>query len=196
MLLLRKRRKKKKKKQKQHTHFPFLFEQVLVLLVISVACAEVALEPLPYALDALAPFISATTMETHHGAHLAGYVKKTNALLSASSPSSLVEIIRASAPAHGPLFLNSAQVFNHNFFFRSLAPQPPRYPPEPLWTEIQKRFGDMDGLKAELKAKGLGQFGSGWVWLVKLPKGSLQVLSTSNAQTPIVDPQVSFFHVW
>jgi superoxide dismutase, Fe-Mn family len=133
----------------------------------------VMLPPLPYDYGALAPVISAATLQLHHGAHHRAYVDKANALLETSplSGSSLEEIVRRS---NGPLFNNAAQAWNHAFFWRSLRP----YRAVAFPSHLKARFAE------QLKAAAIGLFGSGWVWLVE-ERGEVKVTATANADTPI-----------
>jgi Fe-Mn family superoxide dismutase len=132
------------------------------------------LPDLPYPLDALEPFISARTLQLHHGRHHRAYVEKANTLRGemAGTPE---QIIRLSAgdPAKKTLFNNAAQAWNHAFYWKSLRPKggrPPRQFSE--WPE-------------RLKAAALGHFGSGWVWLAR-EQGALKVVATSNADTVFI----------
>ena len=124
---------------------------------------------LPYA--SLAPLMSDETLEYHHGKHHNTYVTNLNNLIAGTKfeEMSLEEIVKNS---EGGLFNNSAQVFNHDFFFNGLA--------------LTKSFGSVDKFKEEFTAKAIGQFGSGWAWLV-LDKGELKIVTTSNAGCPITD---------
>jgi Fe-Mn family superoxide dismutase len=134
---------------------------------------NILLPRLPYEYDALAPVISAATLELHHGAHHRAYVDKANALLKTSplGGSSLEEIVRRS---NGPLFNNAAQAWNHAFFWRSLRP----YATAPTQSHLKTRFAE------QLKGAAIGLFGSGWVWLVE-ERGEVKVTATGNADTPI-----------
>jgi Fe-Mn family superoxide dismutase len=140
----------------------------------STRAATFQLPALPYRLDALEPFISARTLEIHHGRHHRAYVEKANTLLGDSSETA-EEVIARSAEdsAKKTLFNNAAQAWNHAFYWRSLRPNGGRAPRE---------FAPWP---ARLKAAALGHFGSGWAWLVR-DRGELRVLSTSNADTPLV----------
>jgi len=136
------------------------------------------LPDLPYPVDALEPYISARTLRTHHGKHHRAYVEKANALAgdSRSSPEEII-ISAAGDAAKKVLFNNAAQAWNHAFFWRSLRPKGPATPAEfAKWAE-------------PLKTAALGHFGSGWVWLVR-EGGELKVVSTVNADTPLVHGQV------
>jgi Fe-Mn family superoxide dismutase len=138
----------------------------------------IELPPLPYALDALEPYISKQTLATHHGRHHRAYVEKTR-LLAGERAGSLEDIIARSAgdPAQKALFNNAAQAWNHAFYWRSLRPQGGKVPP---------RFSKYI---EPLKAAATGHFGSGWAWLVR-EGADLRVVATSNADTPLVHGQV------
>ncbi len=152
----------------------------------------IELPPLPYEPTALEPYVSEETISYHYGKHHAGYVNTTNELIAGSdlADKSLEDIIltAASDTVYTKLFNNAAQVYNHNFYWESLTANPvhKKIPPV-LEAKIIGDFGSVDALKAELKNKGLAQFGSGWTWLV-LEDGHLKVVNTSNANTPLTTP--------
>ena len=144
------------------------------------------LMPLPYDPGALAPHISAQTLEVHHGAHHKAYVDKVNAAIAGTDleDASLEEIVRAAlAAGKTPLFDSAAQAWNHGFYWHSLAPEPGA-PDEALAYAIDKAFGSPDGLIEKLTAEAVDHFGSGWAWLVD-DGGTLKVMSTHDAATPI-----------
>ena len=138
---------------------------------------------LPFDAEAIAPAISAETFSFHHGKHHKAYVDKTNAAIdgTANAGKSLIELITASRGSDKGLFNNAAQVWNHGFFWYSLAPATSG-PSGNLADMIDASFGSLDALKAELKAKGAGHFASGWVWLIE-KGGALQVVDTHDAET-------------
>jgi Fe-Mn family superoxide dismutase len=141
------------------------------------------LPPLPYAKDALAPYMSQETLEYHHGKHHAAYVNKLNAAVEGSSwvGSSLEDIIRASS---GGLFNNAAQAWNHTFFWNCLSPRGGGQPRGDLANAIARSFGSYADFKTKFSEACAGQFGSGWGWLVKHDSG-LEIMTTSNADTPL-----------
>jgi Fe-Mn family superoxide dismutase len=141
------------------------------------------LPPLPYAKDALQPYMSAETLEYHHGKHHLAYVTKLNALIQGTpwADKSLEEIIRGS---DGPLFNNAAQAWNHTFFWNCLTPKGGGQPTGELAKAIDKAFGSYAEFKEKFTAASLNQFGSGWGWLARTDKG-LEIISTSNADTPM-----------
>lgn len=144
----------------------------------------ITLPPLPYADDALAPAISATTLQTHHGKHHKAYVDKTNAAIDGTdlAGASLEQII-AAADAKGDKgqFNNAAQSWNHAFYWNSMSPDAAT-PTGELAAAIDAAFGSLDKLKAELAAQGTAHFASGWVWLVSRG-GKLAVEQTHDAAT-------------
>ena len=144
----------------------------------------IAHPPLPYALDALKPHISADTLATHHGKHHKAYVDKTNAAIEGTdmADASLEEII-ASADSKGDkgLFNNAAQSWNHAFYWQSLTPAASQ-PSGELAAAIDAAFGSFDALKKELADQGAAHFASGWVWLVA-KDGKLAVEQTHDAAT-------------
>ena len=135
--------------------------------------------PLPYNVAALAPYISVTTMEYHHGKHLATYIKNLNDLIAGTRYENipLMEIIKT---ADGAIFNNAAQIFNHDFFFHCLTGGATRTVPD----EIAAAFGGADKFRAEFKRAATGLFGSGWVWLAKTKEGTPEIITTQNADTP------------
>lgn len=154
------------------------------------------LPPLPYAQDALEPHCSAKTLSFHHGKHHQAYVSKTNELIAGTdnASKSLEEIIKSSS---GTLFNQATQVWNHTFFWNCMKPGGGGKPSGALAGAIDKAFGSFDKFKEEFKAKGVGQFGSGWVWLVK-DGGELKILGTGNADTPMAKGQTAILtcDVW
>jgi len=145
---------------------------------------SISLLPLPYADTALEPAISATTLQTHHGKHHKAYVDKTNAAIEGSdlAGKSLEEIVAAAeAKADKGLFNNSAQVWNHGFYWHSLSPEA-QTPAGDLAAAIDASFGSFDALKTELATQGAAHFASGWVWLVA-KGGKLSVEQTHDAAT-------------
>jgi len=154
------------------------------------------LPPLPYAQDALEPHCSAKTLSFHHGKHHQAYVSKTNELIEGTEHAnkSLEEIIKSSS---GTLFNQAAQVWNHTFFWNCMKPGGGGKPGGALASAIDKSFGSYDKFKEEFKTKGVGQFGSGWVWLVK-DGSDLKVVSTGNADTPLAKGQTAILtcDVW
>ncbi len=143
------------------------------------------LPPLPYALDALSPHISRETLEYHYGKHHQTYVDNLNKLVPSSEYEGLdLEAIIKKAPVGG-VFNNAAQIWNHTFYFESLAPASHHIPSKSLLDAINTRWETIDNFKAEFTKAALANFGSGWTWLVKKADGTLDILSTKNAETPL-----------
>ncbi|EPB5124575.1 superoxide dismutase [Fe] [Klebsiella pneumoniae] len=142
------------------------------------------LPALPYAKDALAPHISAETLEYHYGKHHQAYVSNLNNLIkgTAFEGKSLEEIVRTS---EGGVFNNAAQVWNHTFYWNCLAPNAGGEPEGELAAAIAKSFGSFADFKAKFTDAAAKNFGAGWTWLVKNADGSLAIVSTSNAGTPL-----------
>lgn len=151
---------------------------------------EHKLPQLPYAKDALAPHISAETLEFHHGKHHNAYVTKLNGLIKGTEfeNSSLEDIIKK-APAGG-LFNNAAQVWNHTFYWNCLTPNGGGEPTGKVAEAINKAFGSFAAFQEKFTATAIGTFGSGWAWLVNNSDGSLEIVSTSNAATPLTDGKI------
>jgi Fe-Mn family superoxide dismutase len=148
-----------------------------------------ALSPLPYALDALAPVISANTLSFHYGQHHKGYVDKLNSLIAgtefAEVPLAELIVRTAGKPEHVEIFNNAAQAWNHTFYWRSLRPaQKSEQVPLALTQWINAGFGDLAALKRELANAAISEFGSGWAWLV-LDGETLRVIKTGNSDNPL-----------
>ena len=138
---------------------------------------------LPYALDALEPLMSKETLEFHYGKHHQTYVNNLNNLIAGTKfeNSTLVEIVLES---EGGLFNNSAQVYNHDFFWKGLTPTQSEIPSK-VEEILCKTFGSVEKFKEEFTAKAIGQFGSGWAWLVQDENQTLKIVTTSNAANPL-----------
>ena len=145
---------------------------------------EHKLPPLPYAHDALAPHISKETLEFHHDKHHQTYVTNLNNLIKGTEfeNATLEEIVKKSS---GGIFNNAAQVWNHTFYWDSLKPNGGGQPTGALADAINAKWGSFDKFKEEFTKVAVGPFGSGWAWLVKKADGSLDLVSTSNAATPL-----------
>ena len=151
---------------------------------------------LPYAPDALEPVISARTLEFHYGKHLQGYVDNLNKLLPGSGLEELPleEIVKK---ASGALFNNAGQILNHNLYFTQFAPSCPASTGH-LVAQIEKQWGSLDTFKVEFEAKGVGLFGSGWVWLQSDAEGTLSIAQYPNADNPVTHgfKPLLTFDVW
>ncbi len=147
------------------------------------------LPDLPYAKDALAPVMSAETLDYHHDKHHKAYVNKTNELLEKESDlgnASLLQVVReAKRSGNAKLFNNSAQLWNHSFFWQCLAPAQGQRPQGKLAKLIEDGFGNAETLLQKLQEEAVNHFSNGWAWLV-LDRGSLRVTSLHDADTPIV----------
>ena len=159
------------------------------------------LPPLPYAKNALVPQMSEETLEFHYGKHHQTYVTNLNKLIEGTEYEnlSLEETIKK-APAGG-LFNNSAQIWNHTFFWEGLAPNPSsedRAPVGAVADAINAKWGSFDKFKEAFNASAAGNFGSGWTWLVKKADGTVDIVNTSNAATPLTTSDVALLtaDVW
>ena len=154
--------------------------------------APIALDPLPYAENGLEPYISARTLGFHYGKHHRGYVDNLNKLISGTPLAglSLEKIVAETAgkPDKTAVFNNAAQVWNHDFFWRSMRPGGGGAPAGALKEAIEASFGSFEEFKKAFTAAGTGQFGSGWAWLVQ-DSGRLEIVATSNADTPAAHGQ-------
>ena len=155
---------------------------------------------LSYEMEALEPVISAQTLSFHHGKHLQAYVDNLNKLLPGSGfeGMALEEIVRK-APA-GPVFNNAGQILNHNLYFTQFkaAGDVAQVPSGALAAQIQKQWGSLEAFKTEFEAKGVGLFGSGWVWLSADADGSLVITQEQGASCPVVKglKPLLTFDVW
>ena len=145
---------------------------------------EHQLPALPYAMDALAPHISAETLEFHYGKHHQTYVTKLNGLIPGTEfeNMSLEDIVGKSS---GGVFNNAAQVWNHTFYWNCLSPNGGGAPNDKLASALQGSFGSVDAFKEQFTNSAVNNFGSGWTWLVQNADGKLALENTSNAATPL-----------
>jgi len=155
------------------------------------------LPPLPYAMDALAPHISKETFEYHYGKHHQAYVTNLNNLIKGTEfeTMDLEGIIKKSSAG---IFNNSAQVWNHTFFWHSMKPGGGGKPSGALAAAIDKKWGSFDAFKEAFTKGAVGNFGSGWTWLVKKSDGSVDIVNTSNAGTTLTgsDKALLTIDVW
>jgi len=156
------------------------------------------LPPLPYAPNALEPHMSANTFSFHHAKHHQAYVTNLNNLIKDTplADKSLEDIIMATASdaSKAGVFNNAAQVWNHTFFWNSMKPQGGGAPSGDLAKKIDAAFGSLAKFKDEFKAAAVGQFGSGWAWLV-LDGSDLKIVKTGNAGTPMTSGQKALLTV-
>jgi superoxide dismutase, Fe-Mn family len=156
---------------------------------------EHKLPDLPYAIDALQPHISKETMEFHYGKHHQAYVTNLNNLVKGTEfeNAGLEEIVKR-APAGG-VFNNAAQVWNHTFFWHSMKPGGGGQPAGKLADAINKKWGSFEAFKEAFGKSAVGNFGSGWTWLVKKADGSVDIANTSNAGTPLTGTDTALLTV-
>lgn len=148
--------------------------------------SDFVLPKLDFELDALAPVMSKETLEYHYGKHHQTYINALNALIRGTvfDGRSLKEIIKTS---QGVMFDNAAQTFNHAFFWKSICPNGGGEPSGRLMELICQRWGSFEGFKKAFQQAAIGRFGSGWVWLVHKSNGSLEIIATMNAETPLTE---------
>lgn len=151
---------------------------------------SIELPALPYARDALAPRISEETIDYHYGKHHNAYVTNLNGMIEGTEHAnkSLEEIVKNSS---GGMFNNAAQIWNHTFYWNSLSPNGGGKPSGELAAAIDAAFGSFEEFQAKFTASAGGNFGSGWTWLVKNSAGGVEIVNTSNADTPLTDESVT-----
>jgi Fe-Mn family superoxide dismutase len=154
----------------------------------------IELPELPYAIDALAPHISQETLEFHHGKHHKTYVDKLNGMIPGTEfeGKSLEDIIKSSS---GPVFNNAAQIWNHTFYWNCLSPNGGGEPTGAVADAINAAFGSFAEFKTAFNDRAVNNFGSSWTWLVKNADGSLEIVNTSNAGTPMTEGQTALLTV-
>ncbi|KEY91735.1 superoxide dismutase [Candidatus Photodesmus blepharus] len=148
------------------------------------------LPALPYVKDALEPYISAETLDFHHGRHHNTYVVKLNTLISGTEfeNKTLEEIIKTST---GSIFNNAAQIWNHTFYWQCLAPKSGGQPTGLVLDAINEAFGSFKIFKEKFTDSAISNFGSSWTWLIKKANSALEILNTSNALTPLTEEGVT-----
>ena len=155
------------------------------------------LPALPYELTALEPHISKETLEFHYGKHHQTYVTNLNNLVAGTEfeGASLEDVVKKSS---GGVFNNAAQVWNHTFYWNSLSPNGGGEPTGALADAINAKWGSFDAFKDAFNKSAAGNFGSGWTWLVKKADGSVDIVNTSNAATPLTTDDVALLtcDVW
>ncbi|MBD5801634.1 Superoxide dismutase [Azoarcus sp. Aa7] len=159
---------------------------------------EHTLPPLPYAKDALAPHISAETMEFHYGKHHQAYVTNLNNLIKGTEYENLdLEAIIKKAPAGG-VYNNSAQVWNHTFFWNGMKPNGGGEPTGALAEAIKAKWGSFEDFQKAFTTSAVGNFGSGWTWLVKKADGGVDIVNMGAAGTPLTtgDKALLCIDVW
>jgi len=154
------------------------------------------LDPLPYAKNALAPTLSEETLGFHYDKHHTTYINNLKKLLEGKpeADKSLTEIVKSSS---GGIFNNAAQVWNHDFYWKSMKPHGGGEPTGALADAVKRDFGSYADFKTQFQAAAVGQFGSGWAWLVK-DGDKLKITATGNAETPITKGQTALLtcDVW
>ncbi len=155
------------------------------------------LPPLPYAKDALEPYIDAMTMEIHHGKHHAAYVANVNKAIAGKAnleqlpvEKLIANLDTVPADIRGAVRNNGGGHANHSLFWKWLAPKAGGAPSGKLADDLKSTFGSFDAFKEKFEAAGLGRFGSGWAWLV-LNHGKLEIVSTANQDSPLMGKSVS-----
>ncbi|MBV8146824.1 MAG: superoxide dismutase [Gammaproteobacteria bacterium] len=150
--------------------------------------SAIVLPPLPYANNALEPYMSRETLDYHYGKHHKAYVDKVNSLISGTEfeDASLEELV---AESTGEIFNNAAQAWNHAFFWNCLSPR--RQSPGKEVTQALESLGGLETFQSQFDKAASGLFGSGWAWLIKDTGGRLKILTTSNANTPVRDGHVA-----
>lgn len=158
---------------------------------------EHSLPALPYAKDALAPHLSVETLEFHYGKHHQTYVTNLNNLIKGTEfeNASLEDIVRKSSAG---IYNNSAQIWNHTFFWNCMKPNGGGAPTGALAAAIDAKWGSFDAFKAAFQASAVGNFGSGWTWLVKNADGSVDIVNMGAAGTPLTtgDTPLMTIDVW
>lgn len=167
---------------------------IIALIPLLFGCSHepegpaLTLAPLPWATDSLSPVISDATIKLHYGKHHAGYVERANALISTSrfKKKEVIEILSATRGKenHKALFNNTAQAWNHAFFWECLTPKAEARPTGPMAEAINTDFGGWTGFREAFVEAATTHFGSGWVWLVS-DQGKLEIITTVNADTPV-----------
>lgn len=169
--------------------------RTLLMYILTIACmaqytakAQHTLPKLPYAYNALEPYIDAQTMEIHYTRHHQAYVTNLNNALTAEQKSIPVESLLANISAYSPAVRNNAGGhYNHTLFWTMLSPKLNTQPSKQLKRAIENKFTNLDSLKSNLNMAGIARFGSGWVWLVVTNDKQLAVCSTPNQDNPLMD---------
>jgi len=172
-----------------------IFQIMIIIMTSSLAAsAQQAASPfqlieLPYAYNALEPYIDAQTMEIHHSKHHAAYVNNLNAAVKGTEAEkmTLEEIMASTKKFDVKVRNNAGGVFNHDLYFTTLSPNGGGQPAGELASAIDAAFGSFDNLKTQLNNAGLGRFGSGWAWLYVTPEKKLAICSTPNQDNPLMD---------
>ncbi len=157
---------------------------------------EHTLPPLPYSLDALSPHYSRETLEYHHGKHHKAYVDNLNNLQKGTEYAAMaLEDIVRKAPNPGPVYNNAAQIWNHTFFWNCMKPAGGGEPTGTLAAAITAKWGSYAAFKEAFQKSAVGNFGSGWTWLVKKADGSVDIVNTGAAGTPLTGADTALLTV-
>ncbi len=150
------------------------------------------LPKLPYSLKALAPMISEETMQYHYGKHHQTYINNLNGLIVGKPYEHMMleDIVMMSAGFDQPVFNNAAQAWNHTFFWMCMSPSGGGLPGGRLMSDIVAKWGSFEAFRDAFIAKAAGNFGSGWTWLVLNPETGLEIVNTSNAETPLASDDI------
>ncbi|MXW41803.1 MAG: superoxide dismutase [Acidimicrobiia bacterium] len=143
------------------------------------------LPPLPYNHSALEPYISANTLNFHYDRHHAGYVNNLNRLATDTEWEN-AELVQVITSANGPIFNNAAQIWNHTFYWGSMSPGGGGAPSGSIASAIENSFGSYDEFRNQFAAAATSLFGSGWTWLVANENDGLEIMSTTNADLPLL----------
>ena len=153
------------------------------------------LPKLPYGLNALAPMISEETMKYHYGKHHQTYLNNLNQLIVGKPYEHMMleDIVMMSAGFDQPVFNNAAQAWNHTFFWMCMSPNGGGMPGGRLMSDIMAKWGTYEAFRDAFIAKAAGNFGSGWTWLVLNPETGLEIINTSNADTPLASQRLCYY---
>ncbi len=174
----------------EHKMKTFVIITLILIGLYIPSWAQYTQEPLPYAYDALEPFVDARTMEIHYSKHHAGYVAKLNEALSQSDnggPTDLIGLLGAISSYPAAVRNNAGGHYNHTLFWKILTPEKNTRPSDMLQKAIDRDFSGIDALKKQLLKEASARFGSGWAWLVVTSDKKLVVLSTPNQDNPLMD---------
>lgn len=152
--------------------------------------AQFVQSPLPYAYNALEPSLDAKTMEIHYSRHHAAYVKNLNTALESAGKTDqkdLIKIMNTISTYPVAVRNNGGGHYNHDLFWSILTPKQGTMPSKELSTAINATFGSIDDFKANFNKSAMGQFGSGWAWLIVTPDGKLKITTTANQDNPLMD---------
>lgn len=153
------------------------------------------LKDLPYAKNALAPYISEETMDFHHSKHVQAYVNNTNNLIAGTEFENLPLVDIITKTKQGPIFNNSAQIWNHEFFWNVMSPNGGGTPNGNLLAALEANFGSFQSFKEQFVKASTSLFGSGWTWLAKNEDSKLEIISYSNAGNPLNDGKIALLGI-